>query len=43
MEEGIIKRYILVCRESQRCVTEDGIEILPWQQFTRLLWDGKLL
>jgi len=42
-EEGIFKRYILVCRERQKRTTEDGIEILPWQQFTRLLWDGKLL
>jgi predicted AAA+ superfamily ATPase len=42
-EEGIFKRYILVCHERQKRTTEDGIEILPWQQFTRLLWDGKLL
>lgn len=43
MEEGIFKRYIMVCHERQKRTTEDGIEILPWQQFTRLLWDGKLL
>jgi predicted AAA+ superfamily ATPase len=43
MEEGIFKRYVLVCRERQKRVTEDGIEIIPWQQFTKLLWDEKLL
>jgi len=42
MEEGLFKRHILVCRERQKRVTDDGIEILPWQQFTKLLWDGKL-
>ena len=40
-EEGIFKRYILVCYERQKRKTEDAIEIIPWQQFTRLLWDEK--
>lgn len=31
-EEGIFKRYVIVCREEHPHI-EDGIEILPWQYF----------
>ena len=33
---------ILVCRVESARRTEDGIEILPWQQFLDSLWAGKI-
>ena len=36
-EEGIFKRYVVVCQEEHpRAV--DGIEILPWKYFFECLW-----
>lgn len=42
-EEDLFKRYIIVCQSSQRRVTEDGIEILPWEVFLDMLWEDKLI
>lgn len=36
-EEGIFKRYIVVCREEYPRKV-DGIEILPWKFFFKSLW-----
>ena len=41
-EEGLLRRFILVCRE-ERPQIEDGIEILPWQLFLERLWADRLL
>ena len=42
-DEGICERYILVCREELPLMTDDGIEILPWQDFLEALWSRKYL
>lgn len=39
-EEKICKCYIIVCRVKERRV-EDGIEIVPWQEFVTELWSGR--
>ena len=36
-EEGIFKRYVVVCQEEHPRIT-DGIEILPWKYFLEELW-----
>ncbi len=36
-----VRRRILVCLEKQSRRTEDGIDILPWQDFIRRLWRGE--
>lgn len=36
-EEGIFKRYIVICREEYPRMV-DGIEILPWKYFFESLW-----
>lgn len=41
-EEGLLKRYVVVCQETRRR-TADGIEILPWRAFADELWDGRLV
>ena len=38
-----VARRVVVCRESRRRVTEDGIEILPVEDFVDQLWSGELL
>jgi predicted AAA+ superfamily ATPase len=42
-DEGQFRNRILVCMESASRTTADGIHILPWRQFLRELWDGRLL
>ncbi|MFZ4615582.1 MAG: ATP-binding protein [Rectinemataceae bacterium] len=37
-EEGMLSRYVLVCREPTARLTSDGIEILPWAEFFGQLW-----
>ncbi|MBI1382179.1 MAG: AAA family ATPase [Planctomycetaceae bacterium] len=39
-EEHPGSRAILVCRAPRQRRTEDGLEILPWQEFLSALWDG---
>lgn len=41
-EEGLLKRHIVVCRETRRRVV-DGIEILPWRAFMDELWSDRLV
>jgi predicted AAA+ superfamily ATPase len=38
-EEGLLSRYVVVCREATARLTNDGIEILPWQEFLGELWN----
>ncbi len=42
LEEMKVRRSIIVSREERARKTEDGIEILPWREFCRLLWAGEL-
>lgn len=42
-EEGQIPHYIIVSCDPEERVTSDGIRILPWERFLKLLWSGKLL
>jgi uncharacterized protein len=37
------KRCFLICLEPEARQTDDGIEILPWNQFLEALWAGDLL
>jgi len=41
-EEGVLRRYILVCRE-ERPLLIDGIEALPWRHFLDELWSGSIM
>lgn len=42
-EFASLKSKIIVCLERQRRLTEDGILILPYQEFAQMLWDGELI
>ena len=42
-EEGLHKRYLVVSLDPHRRRTNDGIEILPWQEFLAQLWNQDLL
>lgn len=42
MEDHVPRRSILVSRDSNRRKTEDGIEMIPWQEFCRELWADEL-
>ena len=37
-DEALFKKRIVVCMEEQSRCTDDGIFILPWQQFLTELW-----
>ena len=37
-----VRRKIIVCCESVKRMTDDGILILPWRDFATMLWDGEL-
>lgn len=42
-EEYQVRRSILVTLDARPRMTDDGIEILPWNRFLEMLWEGKLL
>jgi len=42
-EDYTVKQRILVCLESHAMETDDGIRILPVEEFLRELWEGKIL
>ena len=42
-EEKIFARYLVVCDESQKRVTSDGIEILPLKDFFEQLWNKDII
>ena len=41
LEEQLLDRYLVVCREPSPRLTTDGIEILPWTDFLEQLWKGE--
>ena len=41
--EGIFSSYIVVSREESARMLDDGILILPWKDFLRMLWDGEVV
>ena len=43
MEEGLMEKYILVCREDYPQLLGNGILILPYRDFLSDLWSGKLI
>lgn len=43
MEEGLMRKYVLVCRESYPQLLDNGILILPYMDFLDQLWDGSLM
>ena len=42
-DEHVVRRSVVVSRERERRRTDDGIEILPWRELCRELWEGTLL
>jgi predicted AAA+ superfamily ATPase len=42
-EEHALRRKVVVSRAEKPRMTEDGIEILPWRNFCRDLWDGTFI
>jgi uncharacterized protein len=42
-EEGLQRRFAVVSLDPSRRTTDDGIEIWPWADFLRALWDGALV
>lgn len=43
LDEHKVGRTIVVSREPRPRLTEDRIEILPWQAFCKMLWGGELI
>ncbi len=43
MEEGLMEKYILVCREDYPQLLDNGILVLPYRDFLSDLWDGKVI
>jgi predicted AAA+ superfamily ATPase len=42
-EEHEPRRKLVVSRDSRRRTTDDGIEIVPWQEFCTELWAGGMI
>lgn len=42
IDEHSPKRAIVISQEPRMRVTENGIEIVPWRSFLKMLWDGKI-
>ena len=43
MEEGLMEKCILVCREDYPQLLDNGILILPYRDFLSELWSGKVV
>lgn len=43
MEEGLMEKYILVCRTDYPELLDNGILILPYKEFLSDLWSGKII
>lgn len=43
MEEGMMEKYILVCREEYPQLLDNGILVLPYKEFLKDLWQGKII
>jgi len=41
-EEKLLKRYLCVSTDRYQRVTDDGIEIWPWEDFVKALWAGTI-
>jgi len=41
-EEYLPKKIIIVCNEKEKRI-HGNIMVLPWSNFLRQLWDGKIL
>jgi len=42
MEEGLMEKYIVVCRENYPQLLDNGILVLPYEDFLSRLWNGEL-
>lgn len=42
-EEGLVEKLVPVSRDPFTRKTDDGILLLPWDEFLTWLWEGKLL
>lgn len=42
-EEGLMEKYILVCREEYPQLLDDGILVLPYKEFLDQLWQGNIV
>ena len=42
-DDHSVRRRILVSRCEQPERTDDGIDLLPWQQFVDRLWGGEIV
>ena len=42
MEENLISKYIIVCREQYPQLLDNGILILPYKEFLERLWSGSI-
>ena len=42
-EEKLIKKYITVSLDTEKRVTKDNIQILPWKIFLKMLWKGEII
>lgn len=40
-DDGPVKRRIVVCLEKERRTIKKGIDIIPWNDFIRSLWEGE--
>jgi predicted AAA+ superfamily ATPase len=40
MAEHKVKKAIIVSMDSEPRIMADGIEVIPWEPFVRMLWDG---
>ena len=42
-EEQLIEKYIVVSLDTDKRVTKDNIQILPWKFFLKKLWQGQIV
>lgn len=43
MEEGLLSKYIIVCRERYPQLLDNGILLLPYKEFLEQLWNGEIV
>ena len=43
MEEGLMEKYILVCREDYPQLLDNGMLVMPYRDFLQQLWSGGIL
>ena len=42
-EEGIAKRYIVICREDRKRLVDGMFMVYPWKDFLSELWNGEIV